>query len=142
MVDISKYLKAKKEGFNIRSRKDLKIKPNNNSADFITPNFATGCFGSCVYCVEEGTLISTPTGLIPVEQIQDGDEVIAYNDSTGQLVSSHIGLTAQREVEELIELEVEGQSIVVSLEHPFLTQRGWIKAQDLTMNDKVLCFNL
>lgn len=45
-----KYLKAKKDGFDTRKRVDLTIKPNNNSADFIAPNFAHGCLASCAYC--------------------------------------------------------------------------------------------
>ena len=50
-MDIKYYLQKKKEGFNVRDRKDLKIKPNNNSSDFVMPSFIHGCpVASCAYC--------------------------------------------------------------------------------------------
>jgi len=43
-------MEAKNDGFSIRKRKDLSIKNNNNSADFIAPNFSHGCEAGCSYC--------------------------------------------------------------------------------------------
>ena len=139
-MDANLYLQEKKEGMKIKPLKNLVIKPNNQSADFIAPPFAVGCEMACSYCVEEGTMIFTPSGLVPVEQIQDGDVVLAFDSSTEQLVEAHVQGTAQRDVEELIELEVDGGSIRVSLEHPFYTvNRGWVEAQYLTEDDELLC---
>lgn len=73
------YLSAKRLGSNKRSRVDLSIKENDNSADFIAPNFATGCQAICTYCVAENTLIATPINQVPVQQIRDGDEVLTYD---------------------------------------------------------------
>ena len=140
MSNIKLFQQAKREGFDIRERKDLKIKPNNNSSDFVIPSFIHGCQLSCAYCVAEGTMISTPQGLKPVEQIEDGEIVMSYDSLTGQLVEAHVQGLAQREVEELIELEVDGGSILVSLEHPFLTESGeWVEAQHLTEDDVIVC---
>ena len=50
-MDIKLYQQAKKNGFEVRPRKDLKIKPNNNSSDFVMPSFVHGCpVASCAYC--------------------------------------------------------------------------------------------
>lgn len=49
-MDSRLFMEAKTDGFNIRRRKSLIIKPNNNSADFITPNFSYGCEAACAYC--------------------------------------------------------------------------------------------
>lgn len=49
-MDLKYYQQKKKEGFNIRDRKDLKIKPNNNSSDFVMPSFVHACSACCVYC--------------------------------------------------------------------------------------------
>ena len=49
-MDIKLYQQAKKNGFDVRARKDLKIKPNNNSSDFVMPSFIHGCGLSCAYC--------------------------------------------------------------------------------------------
>ena len=137
----SDFLKAKNNGADIKVRKGLSVKKNNNSADFISPNFATGCTAGCSYCVSEGTLISTPNGEIPVEQIQDGDVVLAYDSSTEQLVEAYVQGTASRVVKELIEIEVNGATIKTSLEHPFLTQRGWIEAQHLKLEDQIVYYH-
>lgn len=138
-MDANLYLQEKREGMKTKPLKKLVIKPNNQSADFIAPPFAVGCEMACSYCIEEGTMISTPSGQVPVEQIQDGDVVFAFDSSTEQLVEAHVQGTAQRDVEELIEIEVEGAVIRASLEHPFLTQRGWIKAGDLLETDELIC---
>lgn len=44
------YIKAKREGENFRERKTLKVLDNGRSADYIIPNFATGCNVYCSYC--------------------------------------------------------------------------------------------
>ncbi len=56
-------------------KKTLRCTPYERSADFVAPSSANGCAMACAYCVVSGTLIATPTGQVPVEQIRDGDEV-------------------------------------------------------------------
>lgn len=138
------FLQEKKQGSTTKVLKKLQVKPNNQSADFIAPPFAVGCEMACSYCLPAGTMISVPNGEKPIEQIQDGDPVIAFDNSTGQFVSTHAGQTAYRVVQELIELEVDGHTIQASLEHPFLVirdgSRQWVEAQDLTIDDEVICY--
>jgi len=103
-----------------------------------------GCSFSCSFCVPGDTLISTPSGLKRMDQIEDGDEIIAVDCShfDPQPVLAHVGHVFGREVEEVIELELEvdGQTIELTLEHPVLTKdRGWVEAGDLTVDDEVLC---
>ena len=50
MMEKGKYISAKQLGRVRRRRRDMLIKPNNNSADFIAPNFAYGCVAACSYC--------------------------------------------------------------------------------------------
>lgn len=138
-MDANLYLQEKREGMKTKPLKKLVIKPNNQSADFIAPSFAIGCELACAYCLPAGTMISTPTGEKPIEQIQYGDVVISFDNSTGQFVSGYVSGTTSRIVEELIEIEVDGATIRTSLEHPFLTTRGWIKACDLVETDKLIC---
>ena len=87
-------------------------------------------------------MIKTPDGLKRIDQIQDGEPIIAVDDSHSSLqpVLAHVGHVHSREAEEVIELEVDGQTIQLTLEHPVLTRdRGWVKAGDLTIDDEVLC---
>lgn len=48
--DISNFMCSKKQGFLQRDRKQLAVKPNGRSADFIMANFAIGCDLGCTYC--------------------------------------------------------------------------------------------
>ena len=50
MINKRLYLQKKKRGFSIKNLKNLHIKPNNQSADFISPPFAVGCEAACSYC--------------------------------------------------------------------------------------------
>lgn len=83
-----------------------------------------------------------PDGLKRIDQIQDGEPIIAVDCSYffPQPVLAHVGHVHSREAEEVIEFEVDGQTIQLTPEHPVLTrQRGWVKAGDLTTDDEVLC---
>lgn len=44
------FMRAKREGALTRERKQLQVKPNGRSADFIMANFAIGCDLGCSYC--------------------------------------------------------------------------------------------
>lgn len=138
-MDLGQFMSAKKSGAIVRDRKGLQVRPNGRSSDFIIPSFAIGCPLVCAYCVAEGTQITTSTGKVPVEQIQAGDEVIAYDSSLEQLVSARVYQTVSREVDSILEIQVGSRVLRVTAEHPIYTRRGWVKAGDLTEHDEVLC---
>ncbi len=120
-------------------KKGLGIRPFYRSADFIAPSQANGCAMACSYCVAAGTLVSTPEGRVPVEQIRDGDRVLAYDSSSERLVEARAFRTASREVDEVLEIRVGGRVLRVTEDHPLMTRRGWVRAGDLTIDDEVLC---
>lgn len=138
-LQVSDYFKIKKSLSTERVRRGLDIRPNGRSTDYIAPGLATGCSLACSYCVAEGTLISTPSGLKPVEQIQDGDEVISYDSSSEQLVIARVENTASRIVDQLYVLEVGSQTLTLTGEHPvYIVDKGWVKTEDLVEGDEVL----
>ncbi len=100
-----------------------------------------GCPLVCEYCVPGDTLIRMPDGLKRICQIQDGEPIIVFGDlnSDQRPVLAHVGHVFCREAEEVIELEVDGQTIQLTPRHPVLSRRGWVKAEDLTIDDEVLC---
>lgn len=136
---VDDWLKIKRTVLILGIKKSLSALPYSRSCDFVAPSHASGCAMSCAYCVVEGTLIATPTGEVPVEQIRDGDEVFAYGSSSERLVIARVCGTAAREVEEVIEIQVGGRVLRVTAEHPILTRRGWVEAGGLTEDDEVLC---
>jgi intein/homing endonuclease len=136
---VGDWAKNKKSVLVLGVKKGLGIRSFYRSADFIAPSQANGCAMACSYCVEEGTLIETPEGRVPVERIRDGDPILAYDSSSGRLVEARAGRTASREVDEVLEIRVGGRVLRVTEDHPLMTRRGWVRAGDLTEDDEVLC---
>jgi hypothetical protein len=120
-------------------KKSLQARPNCRSSDFVAPSHSNGCAQACSYCVAEGTKIATPKGQVPVEQIQDGDEVFAYDSSSERLVVAVVSGKAERVVDEVLEIHVGDTVLRVTAEHSIMTRRGWVRAGDLTEDDEVLC---
>ena len=67
-------------------------------------------------CLEEGTLISTPNGDIPIEQLQRGDHVWSVVD--GQFQRANVEATSQVDPAEYLEIAVGGKILRATLEHP------------------------
>lgn len=78
-------------------------------------------------CFPSGTLIDTPKGQIPIEQIEVGDEVLTA------IGPRRVRGTVNRSVRSLVTvISKDGRRIVCTPEHRFFTQKGWIKACDLS----------
>ncbi len=133
------WLGIKRETLVLGVRKALKMEANTRSSDWIAPAVANGCASSCAYCVAEGTLISTPQGPVPVEQIRDEVEVIAFDSSSGQLVTAHVCGLASRQASEVLEIDLGDRVLRATAEHPIWTRGGWGEAADLTQGDEILC---
>ena len=136
---VGDWARNKKTVLVLGVKKGLGIRSFYRSADFIAPSQANGCAMACSYCVETGTLISTPEDRVPVERIRDGDLVLAYDSSSERLVEARADRTASREVDEVLEIRVGGRVLRVTEDHPLMTRRGWVRAGDLTVDDEVLC---
>lgn len=81
--------------------------------------------GEFASCFPAGTLITTNTGNIPIEQIKKGMLVLTH-DSTYKPVLE----TMEKTSETLVEIKIAGQTntIKATPEHPFLTVKTNIKA--------------
>jgi intein/homing endonuclease len=136
---VADWNRTKKTVLVLGVKKGLGIRSFYRSADFIAPSQANGCAMACSYCVETGTMIATPEGQVPVEQIRDGDPVLAYDSSSGRLVEAHADRKVSREVDEVLEIRIGERVLRVTEDHPLMTRRGWVRAGDLTEDDEVLC---
>lgn len=140
VISTKEYFLLKKAGYSTRKKKSLVIRENGRSADWIMTNLGLGCSTmQCAFCVEEGTLINTPKGLVPVEQIQETSEVFSYNNFLEQLELAHACHIQQREVDLVFEIQAAGVTLYVTPEHPVMTQRGWVETQNLLAEDYVMC---
>jgi hypothetical protein len=85
------------------------------------------------------TLISTETGLRPIDAIEIGDKVWAYNEETEEKsLQAVVHLIRGEGTKELVVLQlVSGETITATSGHPFYlpNQDKWVEAGKLTIND-------
>lgn len=93
-----------------------------------------------VSCFSGDTLIATPKGNKPIKDFKPGDLVLSYNQDLKKVEPAVVSeLLLQGTENKFINIETEfGDIIECTYEHPILTQRGYIKAKDLTQNDKII----
>lgn len=97
-------------------------------------------------CFIAGTLVMTSIGSKPIEEIQVGDEVWAYDEETGEKslkkVVNLFRNTTKKWIHLLFEFENGNTEEIVCTEgHPFYVNNfGWIVADKLFENDEVLLY--
>jgi hypothetical protein len=84
-------------------------------------------------CLLPGTLISTRRGLIPIEDIRVGDEVLTHLGRYRRVLA----LSRQQICEDILEIRVGETSISVTGNHPIYHRYGWSRADALQVGDEV-----
>ena len=92
-------------------------------------------------CFIAGTLIYTNEGYKPIETIQVGDSVWAYDIYDRTLSLQAVLQTFTRTANSLLELNIKGEIITTTPEHPFYSEGNWREACDLSVGDSLLLFN-
>lgn len=91
-------------------------------------------------CFAKGTPVLTPTGYVPIEQLQSGDEVINYCEiekvfKADTVVKLHTNISTEPMYELLTDT---GATIHVTGNHKFLTTRGWIRVDEISESDEII----
>lgn len=94
-------------------------------------------------CFVAGTLVLTASGLVAVENIAPGDEVLARDEITGETVYKRVvGLirTPENHVVSLVVRHADGteESFEVTPDHPFMTDQGWRETMELQVGAQIL----
>jgi hypothetical protein len=80
-----------------------------------------------ILCFVKGSMVSTPNGLRPIEEIKVGDEVLNV------LGTGNVTETFQRSADTLAKITLsDGRTIRCTPEHKVFTNHGWIQACNLT----------
>ena len=115
-----------------------------NEAEVPLDEFLEGVTGVIVdECFDGDELVLTPTGYVTIKSLSAGDAVINFCESTGKfkedyVVQLHTNLTISAS-EKMYELEFDNGSVIkVTGNHKFLTQRGWVRADELTGADEIV----
>jgi RHS repeat-associated protein len=89
-------------------------------------------------CFIAGTLIATENGFKPIEEIQSGDKVWAFNELTGEKALREVVRAFEKSTDILVELEVGSTLITTTPEHPFwVDNQGWVTAGELAIGDLI-----
>ncbi|MBO7254124.1 MAG: hypothetical protein J6V36_02350, partial [Clostridia bacterium] len=95
--------------------------------------FAGGITSNCFVA---GTEILTVAGLVAIENISEGDEVLAENPETGEKGVKRVVQTFVKETYNLVHIYVEDEEIVTTPEHPFWEMnREWCSAIEIRAGD-------
>lgn len=121
-----------------RSQSDFRPQQPDN-LDIKITNFCTSKAGCMAHCLVADSLISTPSGYKKIQEMRIGDTVFSYDVENKKVILDEVDQLFQREVEEdIYDIELEtGEVIRPTNNHEFLTQRGWIRADELSLKDRI-----
>jgi RHS repeat-associated protein len=94
-------------------------------------------------CFIAGTMVATPTGLVPIEQIKVGNLVLAYDEATGESVSKQVTNLIRPQPKATYTLTLRSASGDIETfgateDHPWFTiARTWVETRDLKVGDLI-----
>lgn len=92
--------------------------------------------GATLVCFPAGTKVHTPDGLINIEDLDEGDLVLTFNEETKQQEYKSILVKYERFTQQMLSLELPtGEFIRVTPEHRFFCNDEWIEAGNLKAGD-------
>lgn len=89
-------------------------------------------------CFPAGTLVSTPTGDRPIEDLRPGDAVLSWSVEEGRAVVAHISRTKVREADLVLALALaDGRTLRVTPNHPLWqpARAAWTLAGEVVVGD-------
>ena len=95
--------------------------------------------GSTGGCFEEGTLVHTINGLVPIERLEIGDKVLAWNEKTRIQDYKRVVATVIAVRKDLVKIYLDSkmkEPLIASTNHKFYVKdKGWVEASVLTPTD-------
>ena len=94
-------------------------------------------------CLEAGTLVATPKGLVPIEAIAVGDLVLAQNPETGEVAAKPVTDLIRPEPKPLYALALtdaggEAETFHATDDHPWRVEgKGWVETLALQPGDRI-----
>lgn len=94
-------------------------------------------------CFAAGTLVHTELGLRPIEEVREGELLWSRDEQTGSVALRPVLQRIVTPDRALLRIELrsaEGVSeeLRVTPPHPFWTERGWVAAESLALEERVL----
>ncbi|EQA64248.1 intein C-terminal splicing domain protein [Leptospira alexanderi serovar Manhao 3 str. L 60] len=94
-------------------------------------------------CFTAGTLVHTKSGTKKIEEVKVGDQVLSWDEESGEQGYHRVVKTFQREVNVVYTLHYSnGTQVETTDEHPFYIEgKGWVPAKDLRSGDRSVLSN-
>src|SRR3990167_3221175 len=91
-------------------------------------------------CLTPDTLVNTPRGFRRIDGLSVGDTVLGYNTLTQQMQEQIVVATmlTSDTLVPIVEIEIGHTRLHCTSDHPIFAQRGWLEANQLSINDEVL----
>jgi len=101
-----------------------------------------GGIGYDINCLPPGTRVLTPLGYtVRIEELSKGGEVVSIGHGNKDLRSSSVRIFLWREERRLIRIRTRsGFELKASSDHPIMTRRGMVNAQDVNTHDLVALY--
>ena len=134
MIDLSSFC------FTIAIAEGVKNKYEAKTAEKAGQESAEACENG--KCFVAGTLISTPYGLIPIEEIKAGDKVYSFDEDSKVVSENTVEEVFIRETTELVNINIGLETIRSTPDHPFyVPKKGFTNAVELRAGDILLSIN-
>ncbi len=88
-------------------------------------------------CIARGTLVSTPRGKRPIEELVEGDLIFSVDPETGARVASAV-VQLRRATREVMRLAGDGFSLTCTTDHPLFDpeEKVWAPAGDWALGTR------
>ncbi|MGE8433361.1 polymorphic toxin-type HINT domain-containing protein [Chryseobacterium joostei] len=116
------------------SDKDVLDKLKESGISLVLGIFAA--HGATKSCFPAGTKVHTPDGVQNIENLNEGDFVLTYNETTKQQEYKPILVKHERFTQQMLSMELPtGEFVRVTPEHRFFCNDEWIQAGQLKAGD-------
>ncbi len=91
-----------------------------------------GAVGSCVrHSFSPATAVATASGAVAIATLEVGDKVAAFNPDAGAVGEHSITAVHLNADPAVAYVRIDGEIVETTPDHPFLTDHGWVEAEDL-----------
>lgn len=85
------------------------------------------------------TLVATPDGPVPISTIEVGDIVLAWDETTDEVVQRRVTAVLPHPDDEIARVTIDGAVVTTTPDHPFYSvDAGWVEAGQLQPGARVL----
>ena len=95
-------------------------------------------YNSNLCCIEENQLVKTKDGEKKIKDISRDDLVLSYNENENKFEYKKVLNVKNMGKKQIVRLKYNDRELLLTPDHKLLTQRGWVEAQDLRSDDRIL----